>query len=172
MSGVMKIKGCDNGCNKKDMKVLHLSKSKKYERTSMLVFAAALVSMERSLWKLRRLTTWSPRRVRYLRERDNYPRSMFCMYVKDYWIVHGGCVWSSWVVAKSLFLPVDVSINGESIVLLSMVNMDVAGASSKLSRWTILEPPLGNAIVYISPNWSGGGMLKCFSGIRDTLTVQ
>ena len=35
-----------------------------------------------------------------------------------------------------------------------------------------LDLPLVNIIVYISPNFSGGGMLKIFIGMRYPLTAQ
>ena len=60
------------------LKGLDLYKSKNDGRTSMLVFAAVKIEIERSLWKMRRLTTWSPHKMIYLRERDNDPWSMFC----------------------------------------------------------------------------------------------
>ena len=55
---------------------------------------------------------------------------------------------------------------------MSIVNLDVAGAISNISLWTILDPPLGKVMVYISPNCSGGGMLIFFPGMRDPLNAQ
>ena len=146
------------------LKVIYPSKSKNNGRTSMLLFADALSAMQRSLWKSQRLKTWSPRRVRDLREYDNQPRSMFCEYAKAHCPVKSGCKWYFWVVAKILLVSGDASIDGECIVFLSIVNLDVSGASQTLPRWIIQYPPLGNAIVYISPNWSDGGTLAIFQG--------
>ena len=52
------------------------------------------------------------------------------------------------------------------------VNRDVTGSISKISCWKILEPPLGNEIECISPNWSGGGMLHYFVGMRKILNSK
>ena len=48
------------------------------------------------------------------------------------------------------------------------MNLDVSGARSNIPLWTIFEPPLGNAIVHISQNWSGGGMLNVS---RDEVSI-
>ena len=61
------------------------------------------------------------------------------------------------------FVPGDASIDGNfSGDLLIIFNLDVTGSSLKLSHWVILYTPLGNPMVYISPNWSGDGMLIIF----------
>ena len=123
----------------------------------MLVFADALVLMDRSLWNYLRLTTWSPWIGRYLRERNNDPRSMLCAYFKSNLSVNGGWRSSSWGFVKILFFSDDSSIDGESLFFLSILNRYETIFRSKLSRWTILEPLLENETVYILPNWSGGG---------------
>ena len=63
---------------------------------------------------------------------------MFCADVKAHFSVPGGYRLYSWVVVKRYFYKVNASIDYEFIVLLSIVNLDVAGAISKLSNWTIL----------------------------------
>ena len=65
----------------------------------------------------------------YLRESDNDPRSISCVDSKFHWTVHGGCREYSWVLTKSLFVPGDDFIDGESGFLLSIMNVYVAGAS-------------------------------------------
>ena len=100
------------------LKGIDISKYNNDGRTSMLVFAAVQSVMERSLWKSRRLKTWSPRRVRYFREHKNEPRSMFCEDVKSHWPLNYGCRWSSWVVKKILFVAGDASIDSEYVVLM------------------------------------------------------
>ena len=55
---------------------------------------------------------------------------------------------------------------------MSIVNLDVAGAISNISLWTILDPPLGNKIVYISPNWSVGGMFTIVVGMKYPFNIQ
>ena len=67
--------------------------------------------------------------MRDLREYDNEPRSMFCEYAKAHCPVKSGCKWYLWVVAKILLVSGDASIDGECIVFLSIVNLDVSGAS-------------------------------------------
>ena len=51
----------------KTLKGLDIYKYNNDGRTSILVFAAALSVMERLLWKLQRLKTWSPQRVKDFR---------------------------------------------------------------------------------------------------------
>ena len=72
------------------LKGFDLSRSNNVGRTSMLVFSAASSATERSLRKSQMLTTWSPQRVRYLREHENEPRSMLCAYFKSHCQVNGG----------------------------------------------------------------------------------
>ena len=38
-----------------------------------------------------------------------------------------------------------------------------------ISRWTVLDPPLGTTIAYISPNWSDGGMLTI---LQDAVSID
>ena len=79
---------------------------------------------------LRRLTYWSPRRVRDFRERSNDPRSMFCVDVKYDWKAKGCCGWSSWVVAKMWFFPNDTSIDSEFGDFLFITNLDLSESTS------------------------------------------
>ena len=97
---------------------------------------------------------------------------MFCADIKYHWPLNDGCRWSSWVVTKILFFAGDAYIDGVYVVFLSIVNLDVEGISSTLSLWTILDPPLGNTIVYISQIWSSRGMLTMFTGLQDPLYVK
>ena len=77
---------------------------------------------------------------------------------KYYLPVNVICKWYLWVVSKRLFIPGYASIDGESEVLLSIENMDVAGSIWNILRCTTLKPQLGNEIVYILPIFSGGGV--------------
>ena len=73
---------------------------------------------------------------------------------------------------KLLFVACDVSIVGEYVVFLLILILDVEGDSSMLSHCTILDLPLGNTILYISPNWSSGVILTVFIGLWDPLNAQ
>ena len=56
------------------------------------------------------------------------------------WIIFMGC-------HKRLFVTGCAFIYGESGYFIFIWNMDVVGDSLKISRWTILDPPLGNSMV-------------------------
>ena len=58
---------------------------------------------------------------------------MFCANAKPHWPVHGECNGINGLL-KRLFYLGDAYIDGESGVLLSIVNLYVVGAISKLSR--------------------------------------
>ena len=106
------VKVVINGLKIRTFKGLDISKYKNDGRTSMLVFADVTILMERSWWKSWMLTTWYPRRVRYFREHENGPHSLFCTDVKSHWSSNYWCRWSSWVNVKLLFVACYVSIVG------------------------------------------------------------
>ena len=43
---------------------------------------------------------------------------VFCAHVKSHWPLNYGCIWSSWVVSKILFVAGDASIDGEYVILM------------------------------------------------------
>ena len=61
--------------------------------------------------------------------------------------------------SKNVIFPDDESIDGNFGDLMSILNLYVAVSGSIFSQWNILDPPLSNSILYISPNWPGGGIL-------------
>ena len=79
------------GVKRSSLMGIDIFKSNNYGINSMLVFAAALSTMERSLWKSRRFTTWYPFREKYFSECENEIRSMFCEYIKAHCPAHGEC---------------------------------------------------------------------------------
>ena len=70
---------------------------------------------------------------------------------------------------KWLSVPGGVASAGEFSGYLVAI---VLGFNKKKSCRTILDFPPENSMVYISPNWSGGGMLTIFEGTSDPFTSK
>ena len=98
-----------------------------------------------------------------LSELENKPKYFLNTKFRSHWPFQVVCWWYWWVFAKGFWVLCDSSSAGEfSGYFLTSVSLDVSGYSSKLSCWTILDIPLENSMVCISPNLSGGVMLKIF----------
>ena len=72
------------GGTRRTWKALDLFKSNNDGRTSLILSVSTLGTMEISLRKSQMLITWYPRRVRYLREFEKDPKSIFCAVIKSH----------------------------------------------------------------------------------------
>ena len=94
--------------------------------------------------------------------------SSFWVEVRYHWPFQGGCWWSWQAVAIMLLFPVGVDSAGR---FYGDVLVIVSGAIKKHQHWTILDFTPVNSMVYISPNWTCGGMFAVSVGNSDPFTA-